>query len=573
MMNRKRTGSRRSDWAKTGWAALAVAGLVATAHIALAAAPGVFNVRDCGATGDGKTLDTEAINKAVEASAAAGGGQVLFPPGKYLSGTVHLKSNVTLVFDAGATLVGSTDLAHYQNFTPPEGTPESRWPRWHRALILGDGVEHVAITGLGLIDGNKVFDPRGEEKMRGPHTILLGNCRDVTIRDVSVKDSANYAIMLEFCQQVDVRSVKITGGWDGVHFRGWPGRPCRDVSIVGCQFYTGDDSIAGRYWENVLVSDCIVNSSCNGVRLIGPATHLTIHSCLFYGPGVHPHRTSNRHNMLSGIILQPGCWDATEGDLDDVLLSDITMKNVASPLTVWVKSGNKGGQITVSRLAATGVYRAAASVENWAETPVERVVFRDVNIEYDGGGALEQGQMPIKPPGADARPLPVWGFYARNVNHVVLEDVRLTCARHDLRPVLVCDGLERLTLDSFKFPRLADAHDVLVLNDVNEVRVHPADVPVVQPRYTELRLLSDDPAGRFVAGKPFSATVAVENEAQEGLGKVELAVADHKTVNWLWLRSGEKRDVVFRGLTVPAPGTCEVRVGSLTRSLVVEQPQ
>ena len=78
------------------------------------------------------------------------------------------------------------------------------------------------------------------------------------------------------------------------------------MSIVGCQFYTGDDSIAGRYWDNVLISDCIVNSSCNGIRLIGPATHLIVHDCLFYGPGVQPHRTSNRYNMLAGINLQPG---------------------------------------------------------------------------------------------------------------------------------------------------------------------------------------------------------------------------------------------------------------------------
>ncbi len=333
MVSRNRVGWLRSESRNIGWRALVMVGLIATAQTAIAATPGLFNIRDYGAVGDGKTLDTAAINKAIETSAAAGGGQVLFPPGKYLSGTVHLKSNVTVLFDAGATLLGSTDLAHYQNFTPPAGTPESGWPPWHRALILGDGVEHITIAGQGAIDGNKVFDPRGEERMRGPHTILLGLCRNVTIRDVSIKDSANYAIMLEFCQQVDVRNVKITGGWDGVHFRGWPGRPCRDVSIVGCQFYTGDDSIAGRYWENVLVSDCIVNSSCNGVRLIGPATHLTIHNSLFYGPGVHPHRTSNRHNMLSGINLHPGSWGATEGSLDDVLLSDITMKNVASPQT------------------------------------------------------------------------------------------------------------------------------------------------------------------------------------------------------------------------------------------------
>ena len=127
--------------------------------------------------------------------------------------------------------------------------------------------------------------------MRGPHTFVFINCRNVTVRDVSFVDSANYAIFFQISDHVDIRNVKFTGGWDGVHFRGAPSHPCKDVSIVGCRFYTGDDSIAGRYWENVVISDCIVNSSCNGIRLIGPATHLIVRDCLFYGPGVQPHRT------------------------------------------------------------------------------------------------------------------------------------------------------------------------------------------------------------------------------------------------------------------------------------------
>ncbi|MEJ2703859.1 MAG: glycosyl hydrolase family 28-related protein, partial [Sedimentisphaerales bacterium] len=274
--------------------------LVAEAQAAIASSAGIFNIRDYGAVGDGKTLDTSSIRKAVDACAAAGGGQVLLPPGRYLSGTVHLKSHVTLFLDAGARLIGITDLTQYQHPTPPAFLPEARWGKWHRALILGDGVEDIAIAGQGVIDGNKVFDATGEEHMRGPHTFVFLNCRNVTVRDVSFVDSANYAIFFLISDDVDIRNVKITGGWDGVHFRGAPERPCRNVSIVGCQFFTGDDSIAGRYWENTLISDCIVNSSCNGIRLIGPATHLIVHNCLFYGPGVHPHRTSNRHNMLAG---------------------------------------------------------------------------------------------------------------------------------------------------------------------------------------------------------------------------------------------------------------------------------
>lgn len=569
------TGNRQGKFsvvlAQVIWPVLVIVALSVADSAAVAVSPCTFSVRDYGAMGNGETPDTAAINKAIEACAAAGGGQVQFPAGKYLSGTVHLKSNVALFLEAGATLVGSTNLEHYQSFSPPAGTPEARWTRWHRALILGDGAENVTIAGQGVIDGNKVFDPRGEEKMRGPHTILFGICRNITIRDISIRDSSNYAIMLEFCQQVEVRNVKITGGWDGVHFRGWPGRPCRDVSIVGCQFFTGDDSIAGRYWENVLISDCIVNSSCNGVRLIGPAAHLIIHNCLFYGPGVHPHRTSNRQNMLSGIILQPGSWDATEGSLDDVLISDVTMKSVASPATIWLKPGNTGGRLTVTRVTATGVYRAPCSVESWAETPFTTAVFRDVNIEFEGGGTPEQAHEPVKAPAVDARPLPAWGFYARNVKNLCFEDVRVSCANEDLRPVLTCDGVEQLKLDGFKSSRAAGAADALVLNDVERVELRDTDIATVAPRITELKLATADPGGRFIAGKPYSIAVTVANGETEGLAQIELVVAGQEVTRWVWLGPNERQEIVLKGLPAPGAGTHEVRVGKLSSTFIVEE--
>jgi hypothetical protein len=540
------------------------------AQAALAGTSGVFNVREYGAAGNGETLDTHAINKAIETCAAAGGGQVLLPPGKYLSGTVHLKSYVTLFLEAGATLVGTTDLDQYQYPEIPDFMPEAKWGKWHRALILGDGLQDIAIAGQGVIDGNKVFDPTGEEHMRGPHAFLFVNCRKVTVRDVSFVDSANYAILFHVSSEVEVRNVKFTGGWDGVHFRGAPNHPCRDVSIIGCQFFTGDDSIAGRYWENTLISDCIVNSSCNGIRLIGPATHLIINNCLFYGPGIHPHRTSDRHNMLAGINLQPGGWDATKGTLDDMLISDITMHNVATPLFFTLKSGNTAGNISVNRVSATGVYRAASSVESWAETGFTNVVFRDVTIEYKGGGTVKDARRAVKSPGVDARPLPAWGFYARNVKNLQFDNVRLSFEKKDLRPVLICTGVERLSLDGFKFPLVPHAPEAMVLDETNNVQLHDVDFHTVSPRCTELNLAASRTGGQITAGEPFEADVVVENGNQEGLAKIELTMDTDKTIRWLWLRAGEKQEVVFNGLTTPDAGIYQVRCGDITQSIQVE---
>ena len=541
------------------------------AQAALAGTPGVFSVREYGATGDGSTLDTPAINKAIEECAAAGGGQVLLPPGRYLSGTVHLKNHVTLYLKAGTTLVGTPDLNQYQHPKIPEFMPEAKWGKWHRALILGDGLEDIAIAGQGVIDGNKVFDPTGEEQMRGPHTFVFVNCRNVSVRDVSFVDSANYAIFFQVSEQVEIRNVKFTGGWDGVHFRGAPNHPCRDVSIIACQFFTGDDSIAGRYWDNTLISDCIVNSSCNGIRLIGPATNLIIHNCLFYGPGVHPHRTSNRHNMLAGINLQPGGWDATQGTLDDVQISDVTMHNVSTPFHFTLKSGNTAGNIIVNRVSATGVYRAACAIESWADTRFTNVVFRDVTIEYQGGGTLEDARMTVKSPGVDARPLPAWGFHARNVQNLQFDNVRLRFEKEDLRPVLICTGVDRLTLEDFKFPLLPDVPEAMVLNDTRDVRLHNVDFPIIEPRCTELKLLADETIGRIAAGKPYCSNVKIENGNQEGLAKIELTVAGQKTTRWLWIRTSEKKEVLFKDLTAPDAGNYEVRCGDISENLRVER--
>jgi hypothetical protein len=191
-------------------------------------APGLYDVRDHGARGDGLAPDTAAINRAVAACAGAGGGQVRFPPGRYLSGTVRLRNKVTLHLEAGATLIGTPNLADYEQFSPPAGVFEATFkPSWHRALVLGVGVDDVAIEGDGAIDGNKVRDPAGEERMRGPHTILFGQSKGIAIRGVTIRDSANYAVLLEDCSQVVISGLVITGGWDGIHFRGWPEKPCR----------------------------------------------------------------------------------------------------------------------------------------------------------------------------------------------------------------------------------------------------------------------------------------------------------------------------------------------------------
>ncbi|QEH34759.1 Exo-poly-alpha-D-galacturonosidase precursor [Aquisphaera giovannonii] len=433
------------------------------------AAPGEFDVRDHGAKGDGKTIDTDAINRTVAACGEAGGGVVRLPAGRYLSGTVRLRSGATLRLDAGAAIVGTPDLTAYEGFVPPAGAIEARWRNWHRALVLGVDVHDVAIVGEGMIDGNNVRDRHGEEGVRGPHAVLLGHSRGIAIRGVTVRDAANYAVMLEECSDVQVVGASFVGGWDGVHFRGWSeDEPCRDVSIVDCRFATGDDAIAGRYWRDVLIRGCEVNSSCNGIRLIGPAHGLIVHDCLFFGPGRRPHITSGRTKMLSGINLQPGAWDPTRGRLDDVLISDVTMRNVQTPVYLSVRDGNTCGTVTVERLSATGVYEAAISAEGWADRPIDRLVLRDVSAEFAGGGTKEQADRRVERPGIEARPLPAWGLFARNVGELALDGVRLRLATPDARPAIRAEHVGRMRVEDLRHDPRAGGGEAILVEDVGE---------------------------------------------------------------------------------------------------------
>lgn len=436
-----------------------------------------FDVVQFGAVGDGIALNTEAIQRAIDACAEAGGGQVRIPAGTFLSGTLHLRSRVSLYLAAGATLAGTTNLNEYRQPQVPAFMPEAKWGKWHRALILAENVVDAALEGPGRLDGREVFDPTGEERMRGPHTVVLVNCRRVAMRDLSIVDSANYAVFFQVSDQLEFRNLKIVGGWDAIHFRGAPERWCSDVKIVDCQFYTGDDAIAGRYWDNVIITGCVINSSCNGIRLIGPATRLIISHCLFYGPGEAPHRTSARTNMLSGIILQPGAWDKTEGLLDEVLISQNTMRDVASPVTLWTKPGNPVGRVVIAGLQATGVYRSALSVESWAETPMTNVVVRNVSVEFLGGGQADLAAPPVRGPGVDARPLPAWGLYARNVRQLTLEDVRFSAVHPDLRPVIFAEKVERLTLDQFRAHPTEGVDRPIVLDATSTLEIRNSSLP------------------------------------------------------------------------------------------------
>ncbi len=246
-----------------GAGALAVPWLVAR-PIPAWSEPVARSVRDHGARGDGKADDTVAIQRAIDA--AAPGGVVLFPPGDYLSGTLHLRDHLVLRLAAGATLIASRDDAAFDRYQKPdyETFADRETTDFNFALLQGRRLRHVSIVGPGRIDGNR--RARG-----GPKPIALRECRHVTIQDVVMENAPNYNISLLGCDHVDIRGVTIRNGYaDGID-------PdcCRHVRIAGCRVESRDDAIVlksslalgvRRSTEYVVVTDCNLVKVRNGPR-------------------------------------------------------------------------------------------------------------------------------------------------------------------------------------------------------------------------------------------------------------------------------------------------------------------
>ena len=424
---------------------------------ALAQAQGKrYNIQAMGAKGDNKTVNTDAINKTITQCFKAGGGTVVIPKGVFLTATIYLKSKVNLLLSKGAVLKGVADANRYQSFIPK--TDLSKYSTvsdegnngnsaydtvWTKALIIGEGANSITISGEGTIDGEHVFNPKGEENMRGPHTIILANCTGIKFENITIEKAANYAILAYNLQDVVFKKVRIRQGWDGIHIRGG-----KNVLLQGCDLQTGDDAIAGGFWDNFRVQNCSINSACNGIRVIMPVKGFTVTACLFAGPGKFAHRTSgkqHRTNMLAGIYIQPGGWGLVKGDIEGVHLSNLKMRNMDNPFIFELHKGNNALDITVENVVADSIKRCIA-VNAAPGFNYQNVTFKNLQITYATNATSEAP----------------WALGAMNVQHLRLENVKFYAT--GAKPAFA------VKLDNVKFPALVHTN-VYSAEHMEEVKV------------------------------------------------------------------------------------------------------
>jgi hypothetical protein len=435
----------------------------------------VYNIKDFGAVGDGMVLNTNAINTAVETCSQAGGGTVLVPAGRFLTGTIELKSYVTLYLDKDAVIMATDDKSqfHGSDFKEEEDRPvglhTNSVSNWTRAIILMDKVENVTVTGTGTIDGMELIP----KPQRDIHGIMAIQSKNILISDITVTRAGNWSIVGFYVEDYKVINVTVTDGYDGIHVRGG-----KNLVFENCKLYSRDDAIAGGYWENALIKDCTLNSACNGIRIVLPTKNLEISNCYIVGPGVfghnrgpvdHPWITST----LTGIIFQPGAWGKGPGKLDKTYIHDIVIKDVQTALTFVLNEGNTADEILIENVTATGISHNACSVEAWpAGSKYGDIRFKNVSVSYEISDKDILSVKDFQRPLTESRPLPYWGFYARNVKNVEFEDVQFIYKGEEKRSVMGFDNVDKITLKDVRYKKVAGIQPIVTSKNTLIKTIH-----------------------------------------------------------------------------------------------------
>ncbi|MBX7254816.1 MAG: glycoside hydrolase family 28 protein [Candidatus Hydrogenedentes bacterium] len=499
-----------------------------------------YAVRAFGAVGDGVAKDTAAVQKAIDACSAGGGGTVYFAPGSYLCGSLHLKSNVTLYLDTAAVIKGSKDIADYDPYEELgfENDADRETSFFHQSLIWGEGVEHIGIVGSGTIDSN--YEHRG-----GPKAVGLKRCKYVEIRGIHVINIPNYAISMLGTDYVTIDGVTIQNGFaDGID-----PDACQNVRISNCHIETFDDAIVPkasfslgerRACENITVTNCFLGTACSAFKLGtesgGDFKRIAVSNCVMSG-------LEGRRPAISGISLE----SVDGSNIDGVVISNCTMVDCRAP--VFIRLGNRGRDmdtptpgtvrnISINNIVSTGA-SLSCSVAGLPGHNIEGVTLSDIRVRFVGGGPHRSDEEVI-PEYADEYPeatmfggLPSYGLYARHVAGLTLRNVQVFCekdywvlsevrsgkirwrvdggmpepaALSDPGHAVVCDDVTGLVIDDLKAQASPDGASVMRLINVRDAMVRNSAAPANAAVFVEVA--GEQSAGIALLGNDFSRAQA-----------------------------------------------------------------
>lgn len=459
----------------------------------ISAKSGDFLITGYGAVGDGSTLNTKAIQSAIDECTRSGGGRVIVPAGRFLSGTIELKNNVTFHLGKDAVLLGSDDLEQYRNLDPfTEGLGiDVGW-----ALVVAVDAKNITIDGEGTIDGQGkaikekqiLTDNRPESLRWGrrPFLLRIVRCAGVNVNGVTLKYAGAWTSNYSQSKEIRIENVKIESVGvphnDGIGIDG-----CQNVIIRNCDVVSGDDALVFKTTsskmgcKDIVVSGMRLKSNQAGIKMgtesIAPFENIKISDCYIYD-------TKN-----GGIKL----LTVDGAHLRNVEISDIKMVNVRTPMLFRL-----GSRLSVFRKVqdvkqSTGSFenvvirnvKAQAAADAQLKPPsgilitgvpghdITGLTLENIEISLAGGGTLENARHQV-PEAIDQYPevktfgptIPAYGLWARHVNGLILNNITFTLDNNDLRPAIICQDGKNVRIENLNLPKTVGNEELIRFEDV-----------------------------------------------------------------------------------------------------------
>ena len=510
------------------------AGLVAASAASLTAAAasphatseslrsdGVFNIRHYGASGDGKTLDTRAIQAAIDAAASAGGGVVLFPAGSYLSFSLRMKSFVHLHLQQGATLIAADsplpgDASGYNGGVYDAAEPNTAWNayqdyghnHWHNSLIWGEEIHDFSITGEGLIWGRGLSNGRdrkgdgapfiAEQSGVGNKAIAFKNCHNLLLRDFSILKGGHFGILLTGVDNVTIDNLKIDTDRDGMDID-----CCQNVRVTNCTVNSPwDDGICpkssyalgyARPTRNLTISNCFVTGTYQLGSVLDGTFRKFADTDRVPRTGRIKCGTESNGGFLNITIANcvfEGCQGYALESVDGALLEDVTITNttmrdlVTGPIFLRLGSRLRGPadktqvgtlrRILISNLVCHNAPARFGSIfTGIPNSSIEDVKLSDIYIEPAGGVSSSVPDLPEAenqyPDPSRFGETPSYGFYLRHLRHLEMSHVELAPMLPDSRPAFSLVEVDRADFFAVTAPRAGG--NVFSLNNVTDLRI------------------------------------------------------------------------------------------------------
>ncbi|HTV04229.1 MAG TPA: glycoside hydrolase family 28 protein [Acidobacteriaceae bacterium] len=469
---------------------------------------GFLNVRNFGATGDGLTIDTPAIDRAIQAAASAGGGTVIVPAGTYACYSIHLKSNVCLYLDQGATILAAS--------VPLEGTttggydaaePQGPWEpyqdyghnHWHNSLIWGEGLSNIGICGPGRIYGKGLSRghkddtdlPRVTAPGVGNKSIALKNCHNVILRDFSILQGGWFGILATGVDNFTVDNLKIDTNRDGMDID-----CCRNVRVSNCTINSPyDDAICpkssfalgfARPTENLTIANCYVTGGYEVGSLLDGTWKVRPQQ---FGTGRIKCGTESNGGFKNITITNCAfdrCWGIALETVDGAICEDITCSNIAmhnlrgAPFFLRLGARMRGPgnipvgvlhRVVLSNITSSALRPLPALIAGIPSHPVEDVKISDLYLEQVGGEPQSAAAI-LPPEDATKYPeptmfgdLPSTGVFMRHVRNVEVGCVEIAVRMPDARPAFWLDDVDGADFFRVRVPKGAPAFALTSVRD------------------------------------------------------------------------------------------------------------